>query len=42
MKRTLYALSALLLVMACGAPKGPQAIPADKEVEAKVEKVLKK
>ena len=42
MKRTLYALSALLLVMACGAPKGPKAIPSDKEVEAKVEKVLKK
>ena len=40
MKRTLYAVSALLLVMAC-APKGPQAIPADKDVETKVEKVLK-
>ena len=33
-------LSATLLGVAC-APKGPQAIPSDKAVEAKVEKVLK-
>ena len=40
MKKTLILLSAVLLGAAC-APKGPQAIPTDKEVEAKVEKVLK-
>ncbi len=39
MKKSLIILSAVLLA-AC-APKGPRAIPADKEVEAKVEKVLK-
>ena len=40
MKRTLFAVGALLLAVAC-APKAPRAIPADKAVEAKVEKVLK-
>ena len=40
MKKTLIMLSAALLGVAC-APKGPQAIPTDKAVEAKVEKVLK-
>ena len=40
MKKTLIMLSATLLGAAC-APKGPQAIPTDKAVEAKVEKVLK-
>ena len=40
MKKTLIMLSAAILGAAC-APKGPQAIPADSEVEAKVEKVLK-
>ena len=40
MKKALIMLSAALLGVAC-APKGPQAIPTDKAVEAKVEKVLK-
>jgi beta-glucosidase len=40
MKKVLFILSATLLGVAC-APKGPQAIPSDKAVEAKVEKVLK-
>ncbi len=40
MKKALFILSATLLGVAC-APKGPQAIPSDKAVEAKVEKVLK-
>ena len=40
MKKSLILLSAALLAAAC-APKGPQAIPTDKAVEAKVEKVLK-
>ena len=40
MKKTLIMLCAAILGAAC-APKGPQAIPTDKEVEAKVEKVLK-
>jgi len=40
MKKVLIMLSATLLGVAC-APKGPQAIPSDKAVEAKVEKVLK-
>ena len=40
MKKALIMLSAALLGVAC-APKGPQAIPSDKAVEAKVEKVLK-
>ena len=37
MKKALIMLSAALLGVAC-APKGPQAIPTDKAVEAKVEK----
>ena len=40
MKKSLILLSAALLAAAC-APKAPQAIPTDKAVEAKVEKVLK-
>ena len=40
MRKVLFILTATLLGVAC-APKGPQAIPSDKAVEAKVEKVLK-
>ncbi len=40
MKRLLIVLSAALCVVACGSPKAQRAIPQDKAVEAKVEKVL--
>ncbi len=39
--KPLYPVLALALVLASCAPKAPQAIPSDKAVEAKVEKVLK-
>ncbi len=41
MKKHPILLTALALTAACGSPKGEQAIPADKDVEAKVEQVLK-